>query len=107
MSHSIEYHKLIRNGVPAVIRESGREPVVHTATEDEYRAKLYEKLAEEVVELTTSRSLEEAADLQEVFRAICEEEGWSLQEVEEIRLATVKDRGTFSEKIILESVLYP
>lgn len=99
-----EYHKLVRDKIPDIIREKGSVASTHIASDDEYRTKLYQKLAEEVVELTEEPSLEEAADLWEVFLAICKLEGWFPANLEKVRLAKARERGAFEKRVILDSV---
>lgn len=100
-----EYNKLVRDRIPDIIREKGSAPSTHIAQEGEYRQKLYEKLSEEVNELTDSPSVEEAADLWEVFLAICALEGWSQEELEKVRVIKANERGAFAKRIILDAVV--
>jgi predicted house-cleaning noncanonical NTP pyrophosphatase (MazG superfamily) len=99
-----EYHKLVRDKIPEIISEAGSIPSTHVANDDEYRAKLYEKLVEESKEVIQSPSIDEIADVWEVMLAICKLEGWSLDEVEKVRVAKADERGAFNQRIILDSV---
>lgn len=98
-----KYNKLVRDLIPNIIRQNGSVPVTHIAADEEYRIKLYEKLREEVVEVIEKPSVEELADLQEVFFAICTLEGWSLDQIERVRVSKRKERGAFSDRVILDS----
>jgi len=99
-----KYEKLVRDLIPKIISQNGAAPLTHIASEDEFRTLLYRKLREEADEVAGSSSLEEMADLCEVIRAICALEGWSLEDLEEARLAKVAERGAFEKRIVLESV---
>ena len=98
------YNKLIRDKIPKIIEKQGKTTQTHVADEKEYREKLYEKLSEEAAELRSEPSLEEAADLQELFLAVCNFEGWTLEEIEKIRQAKYTERGGFEKRLILDSV---
>jgi predicted house-cleaning noncanonical NTP pyrophosphatase (MazG superfamily) len=100
-----QYNKLIRDHIPEIIVSEGKSAKIHEADEDEYKIKLYEKLGEEVEELKAEPSLEEAADLQEVFLAVFKLQGWDLKELEEVRLKKLKERGGFEKRLILDAVL--
>jgi predicted house-cleaning noncanonical NTP pyrophosphatase (MazG superfamily) len=96
------YNKLVRDLIPEYLDSKGVAYTIHVADETEYRNKLYQKLAEEVVELTEEPSIEEMADLQEVIRAICAFERWKSKDIEENRKKKETDRGGFLKRIILE-----
>jgi predicted house-cleaning noncanonical NTP pyrophosphatase (MazG superfamily) len=74
----------------------------HLADSAEYTEKLYEKLIEEAQELAKDRNKEELADLLEVIEAVKKLNGWMSQEIEEIRLKKLQERGSFEEPVILE-----
>lgn len=99
-----EYHKLVRDRIPGIIKEGGGVPSIRIASEAEYCAKLYEKLLEEAAELSEAPSLEEVADLYEVLGAICRSEGWSQKEIRQARRDKLEQRGGFEGRIILETV---
>ena len=66
-----EYHKLVRDAIPDIIRSRGQICEVTVLTEEEYRLALREKLVEEAREVVAASTfddlLTELADLQEVF----------------------------------------
>ena len=70
-----EYHKLVRDGIPEIIRREGGTCAVETLSEEEYRRALLEKLVEEAREAkaTSGQGLvRELADLHEVIDAVIE-----------------------------------
>ena len=44
------YNKLVRDKIPTIIQDAGKECVCHVANKEEYRTKLGEKLHEELVD---------------------------------------------------------
>jgi predicted house-cleaning noncanonical NTP pyrophosphatase (MazG superfamily) len=97
--------KLVRDKIPSIIEEHGKTYKYHTANYDEYKTRLYEKMTEELNEFINTPCYDEAADIYEVFSAICD-----LHELNLIRVATTamykrSTHGGFDDKIILEEVL--
>ncbi len=98
--------KLVRDKIPNIIRQSGRKPVYHRASEEEYNTKLMDKLVEEATEFRSSPSEEELADILEVILALAEHFGFDLDHVDVIRSSKLKDRGGFGKRFILETVIH-
>lgn len=98
----MKYNKLVRDKIPEIIRNKGTEPVIHVASEEEYRQKLKEKLLEEVGEFNEAESPEEMADVLEVIDAIMEFSGFKKEEIEVIKNKKAKERGGFKNRIILD-----
>ena len=96
--------KLVRDKIPEIIRKDGTSCEFVTMKQDEYRRRLCDKMREELDEFSSEPSLEEAADMYEVFLAILEEWGYPWPDV--IREAAWKrrERGGFSEKILLKTI---
>lgn len=100
----MKYNKLVRDKIPEIIRKDGKIPIVHKASEEEYRLKLKEKLKEEVAEFLKEESKEELADVLEVIDSICDFKNIDKKELEEIKLKKKKERGDFKNRIILDEV---
>ena len=102
---TIQYNKLVRDRIPEIIEASGKRCVCSTLPDEEYLAKLDEKLNEELAEYQENKSVEELADLLEVIRAVAVARGSSIEEVEAIRQDKAAKRGGFEKKILLTEVI--
>jgi predicted house-cleaning noncanonical NTP pyrophosphatase (MazG superfamily) len=102
---TIQYNKLVRDRIPEIIEASGKRCVCSALSDEEYLAKLDEKLNEELAEYQESKSMEELADLLEVIRAVATARGSSIEEVEAIRRDKAAKRGGFEKKILLTEVI--
>ena len=98
----MEYNKLVRDKVPEIIKRDNQFPVIHTASQEEYKQKLLEKLSEEVTEFYSTECTEELIDILEVIYSIAESRGITKPQLDEIREQKKKDRGGFEKRIILE-----
>lgn len=105
MTDRREYDKLVRDGIPEIIREIGERPVVHVADDAEYADRLADKLDEETAEFRESGELEELADVLEVVRAICRHRGVEFEQVQQLREEKASERGEFGDRVVLEAVL--
>ena len=103
-SKIIVHDKLVRDAICDEITRTGRKPVYHVASEEEYRRKLGEKLVEESREFLSDPSMEELADLEEVVVAILASWGKSREDLDRARDAKGTRKGLFSKRIILEQV---
>ena len=98
------YNKLVRDKIPEIIEADGKTCKTRTLSDEEYIVALEAKLNEEVAEYQADKNLEEMADMLEVLQAICLARGYSLEELEVMRLKKAVERGGFSEKIFLEYI---
>lgn len=99
-----EFHKLVRDRIPDLIRADGRIPVVEVLPDKQRRPALLDKLAEESAEAaaaSTEDLPEELADVVEVVRALAQDLGLSLEAV--VQLADTKRdaRGGFDKGLFL------
>jgi predicted house-cleaning noncanonical NTP pyrophosphatase (MazG superfamily) len=93
--------KLVRDGIPAIIRSSGEHPETHILNDSDYLLELDRKLQEEVTEYLEQNDLSELADVLEVIHAIVKARGSTYEEIESIRIKKQSERGGFEEKIFL------
>jgi predicted house-cleaning noncanonical NTP pyrophosphatase (MazG superfamily) len=101
----VKYNKLIRDNVPEIIKQTGKIPVTHIASEKEYQEKLIEKLDEEGNEfLKKENKPHELADILEVVHALCEIADVEFEHVEDLRKRRAIESGTFEKRIILDEV---
>ncbi|MDP3299897.1 MAG: nucleoside triphosphate pyrophosphohydrolase, partial [Phenylobacterium sp.] len=94
--------KLIRDGLPPMMREQGLTVFCHRLGDAEFltalKAKLLEE-AEEVAVATADDLLEELADVSEVLMALIAAAGLSPEAVEAARLAKRAQRGGFEGRV--------
>ena len=100
----IKYDKLIRDKIPEIIEQSGKKCIVEVMDNDTYIEYLDQKLNEELAEYQQDKSIEELADLLEVMYAVVAARGYSVEELERIRLEKAEKRGAFEKKLLLKSV---
>lgn len=77
--------KLVRDGIPEIIRNKGEIPTVRTLNKEEYLLALDKKLSEEVAEYLEANDLDELGDVIEVIRAIASARGSNIEQVESVR----------------------
>ena len=100
----IVYDKLIRDKIPEIIEQSGKKCIVEVMDNDTYIDYLDQKLNEELAEYQQDKSIEELADLLEVMYAVVVARGYSVAELERIRLEKSEKRGAFEKRLLLKSV---
>ena len=101
----MKYNKLIRDRIPEIIAKNGQTARVRVLTDEEYLAKLDEKLGEELAEYLADGNIEELADLLEVIYAAALARGTTAEQLDAIRRKKAEERGAFVEKLLLEEVL--
>ena len=96
--------KLVRDKIPQIIKDSGKDCTYRTANPEEIKSLLFNKLKEESEEFFERPCVEEAADIYEVFLALLN--NWELDFSSVINHAYYKreERGSFNNKIILEDL---
>ena len=102
---TITHNKLVRDKIPEIIEKSGKTAHCRVLENEEYLAELDRKLNEECAEYQADKSIEEMADVLEVLYAITEARGYSVEELERVRVAKAEKRGGFSDRIFLEKVV--
>jgi predicted house-cleaning noncanonical NTP pyrophosphatase (MazG superfamily) len=97
----IIYNKAIRDKIPEIIRNSGKECEVKTISDTEFLFALEKKLHEEIAEYDESKSVEELVDLLEVIYRIAELHKVDANKVELMRKQKNEERGKFSKNLYL------
>lgn len=101
----IEHNKLVRDKIPKIIEESGKQAVVYKEQGDKLLTYLNNKLQEELNEYKRNGDIEEPVDLVEVIYAIIHHKGVSLTEFEKLREEKISKRGAFREGFVLVKVV--
>ena len=99
------YNKLVRDKIPEIIEADGKCCKTEILSDEEYIKMIDAKLDEELAEYHEDQNIEELADLMEVIYSAAEARGYSVEELEAVRLAKVEKRGTFKEKTLLREVV--
>jgi predicted house-cleaning noncanonical NTP pyrophosphatase (MazG superfamily) len=97
---SLPAGKLVRDRIPELIVESGRQPEVIRLAAEERLGALRDKLREESDELAAASGdavLGELADVLEVLRALAAQHHVTWSEVEDAAAAKAEERGAFTE----------
>ena len=100
-----KYNKLVRDRIPEIIESSGRTCVTEILSDEDYLKMLDAKLDEELAEYHADQNIEELADLLEVIRACAVARGYTVEELEQVRVEKVTKRGAFTRKILLKEVI--
>jgi len=98
------YGKLVRDGRPQIIRDSGAEPHVRVLPLDEFVTAAIDKIVEEAAELKSAQGddrLHEIADLWEVLSSIVSALGWTMSDVEAAEDVKRSARGGFENRVWL------
>lgn len=101
---SKQYHKLVRDKIPAIIEAAGKTCRTEILNDEAYLQLLDEKLTEELAEYQESKSLEELADLLEVMEAVVAARGYTWQQLQSVKETKKASRGGFRDKILLLEV---
>lgn len=106
MEHPTMYRKLVRDRIPEIIIANGDVPLTAVLNDDDYKAMLYAKLEEELLELVHAgqeEKLAEMADMVEVIKALAQAEGYSEEQLKNAVAEKREKRGGFEKRIWLES----
>ena len=102
------HNKLVRDLIPTIIEETGKNFSTRILDNDEYVKELRKKSQEELQEYLEAKddesAIEELADLLEIIHALSKCHGVDMDKVEEVRVKKEAKRGGFEEKIFLIEV---
>lgn len=100
----IKYNKLVRDRIPEIIEASGKRCKIEILGDEEYLRMVDTKLDEELAEYHMDQNLEELADLLEVIYAAAEARGYSIDQLEKVRVEKADTRGAFRKRVLLTEV---
>jgi predicted house-cleaning noncanonical NTP pyrophosphatase (MazG superfamily) len=95
------YNKAIRDKIPEIIKESGKNCNVKKLDDSEFLIRLEKKLVEELEEYQESKNVEELADILEVIYRISKLKGVVSDELDKIRQKKAEQRGKFDDNLFL------
>ena len=98
------YHKLVRDRIPEVIEEAGKNYQTYQLRDEDLMRFALKKLREEVQEFVEDPCAEEAADIHEILDFICDRLQIKAPTIKAQRMAKRITRGGFDRGIILEWV---
>lgn len=101
------YNKLVRDRIPEIIEASSKSCVTEILPDEAYLRMLDTKLDEELAEYHADQNIEELADLMEVIRACAVARGYTIEQLEQVRVEKAAKRGGFEKKILLKEVTEP
>jgi len=104
MKKRILYNKLVRDNIPQIIEEDGKSCDYEILSDEEYIKKLDDKLDEEIAEYHKDANVSELADIIEVIYALARANGYSIEELEKIRIKKKVKNGGFDKRILLKEV---
>ena len=100
----IPYNKLVRDRIPEILNEEGKEYSIVKCSEDDILAYAKKKLLEEAMEFVENPCAEEAADIIEILKFMCSRIGVYEIQVEAAAISKYARKGGFGENYILEWV---
>ena len=101
----IIYDKLVRDKIPEIIEKSGKQCKTEILSDEKYLEMIDKKLNEELAEYHEDQNIEELADLLEVIYAATKARGYSIEDLEKVRVKKEEKRGGFDKKILLIKVI--
>ena len=101
----IIYDKLVRDKIPEIIEKSGKRCEIEILSDEKYLEMIDKKLDEELAEYHKDKNIEELADLLEVIYAATKARGYSIEDLEKVRIEKAEKRGVFDKKILLKKVI--
>ena len=96
--------KLVRDKIPSIIANNNKNAITHQAGIAEAKQMTIAKMYEEVAEFEDKPSIEEAADIYQVFMAMIRVHNISWDDVITAAVTKAYHRGRFDSMIILDGV---
>ena len=97
--------KLVRDRIPEIMSSKGQIFSERIMEMDEYLRRLQDKILEEAREVSVAQDeaelKEELADLLEVIYALIKAHQFNPQEIEELRVKKLQEKGGFDNRIYL------
>jgi predicted house-cleaning noncanonical NTP pyrophosphatase (MazG superfamily) len=97
----MRYHKLVRDQVPAELRQQHLRPVVQVLTDDQYRLALNKRLQADASGHLKDKSLEELSDIVEIIYAIAALRGATPDQLEALRQRKAHQKGGYTQHYFL------
>ena len=101
----IVYDKLVRDKIPKIIEKSGKQCEIEILSDEKYLEMIDKKFDEKLEEYHKDKNIEELADLLEVIYAATKVLGYSIEDLENVRVEKAEKRGGFDKKILLKKVI--
>ena len=101
----IIYEKLVRDKIPEIIEGSGKQCEIEILSDEKYLEMIDKKFDEELAEYHKYKNIEELADLLEVIYAATKARGYSIEDLEKVRVEKAEKCGGFYKKILLKKVI--
>tara|TARA_R100000008_G_scaffold15634_2_gene7634 strand:- start:801 stop:1121 length:321 start_codon:yes stop_codon:yes gene_type:complete len=98
------YHKLVRDRIPDIIFDAGKDFRARQVSGDDLLRLALKKLHEEVQEFVEHPCPEEAADIMEILEFVCRREGIQQHTIDAARASKYVTRGGFEMGYLLEWV---
>jgi predicted house-cleaning noncanonical NTP pyrophosphatase (MazG superfamily) len=98
------YNKLVRDRIPQLIEESGRNSTSRALKKEEYFDALIDKIVEEIEEFRNSGNEEEIADVYEALDCLVQFKEYEPMHIDYLKLIRREARGSFKDRILLIDV---
>lgn len=99
------YNKLVRDGIPEIIKKKGEIPQTKILDKKEFFKKIKKKILEEANELVKAKGnkniLEEIADIQELIDVLTKEMNITWLRLRKLQVEKKEKRGGFEKRLFL------
>ncbi len=104
----IKHNKLVRDNIPQIIKDNGKECKTRMLGDQEFELELRKKLIEESTELYEASGKEqiiyELADIYEIVEYILIANNIDKRQIDNMRIKKNVSNGSFEDKIFLEYI---